>query len=76
MISMIRCSLARMSAASLSGGWCSRSSAALGFLTSRLQPRARRSAAGTFHARSFSARFFHHFRQAVNSSNWIGCVLV
>jgi len=33
-------------------------------------------AAGTFHARSFSSRRFHHFRQSANSSNWIGWVLV
>jgi len=49
MISAIRCSFFRMSAASWAGGRCVMSSLARGFLRSRLHPFASNSAAGTFH---------------------------
>ena len=48
MISAIRCSFFRMLSASCSGGRCSKSSAALGFLRSRLQPAASKSGGRNF----------------------------
>src|SRR5262249_29872654 len=82
MISAMRCSFCMMLATSCSGGRCLMSSLALGFLRSRLQPLARISAADTFQACSFSFRpeawpaFPHQVIKSVNSSNWIGAVLV
>jgi hypothetical protein len=49
---------------SCSGGRCSKSLAALGFLRSRLEPSASRSAAGTFQARSFSSPLVPPFEAA------------
>ena len=80
-VALIRRSLAKMSSTSLSGGRCSNASAAFGFLTSKLtetrlpaSSSLMTSLAGTFHAWSFSFRFFHHAKQSANSSNWIGFV--
>src|SRR6266540_2103010 len=75
-IATIRTSFCKMLSTSSAGGKCSMFGLPRGFLRSRLQPVASKSAAGIVQARSFSSRLFHHSRQSANSSNVNGCVLV
>ena len=74
-ISAIRCSFLRISSVNCSGGKCSKSCLLLGSC-GRDCSLYQNFTSGTFHACSFSSRFFHHAMQALNSSNWMGWVLV